>query len=885
MGTNFRWLLVINLLLLSHVIKSQTITGTIQTINGKKISGAILTIKDSINSIRSSEFSIARTGDFSHSLTKKYKNIYVEFSANGYKSQNIEIQNPLKDKTYSYNITLDKDEAINLQEVSVVTKRKAFTIKQDTVDYNVAAFRDGTERKIQDLIKKLPGIDVDEKSGEIRYKGKPVETVKLDGDDLFGSNYALGTKNINVDMVDQVQAIENYSSNPLLSGIETGDKVALNLKLKKGKTDFSGTVDLGSGVFDDFSDAQNLGSTLIGVSKKYKSFSTLTYNNIGQVNSPYDYFTNRQSVAQLKESNQYAQKVISDDFLSSDLDDSRSNINSELFATYNAMFKVSNKFSVKANLYLLDDKILSNQLSINQIYINKDSIVTSDKAENNKNPNLDRGDVELKIHTSPSSLLEYNITAHSENVNIESTNIQNFDKLFMTKLDSRSFFIKSNLLFTKRISDNKALQITINHSVNTIPQSLQIMPSIFSTENTDVQGAEFRKKFLSSSVALLGSAKRLKYNFTAGFNSDISPFRSNLTHQTINQIDFENDIEFSSKSFYLIGRADYSWRKFKISPLIKFSTINQILENFNSQNVEAKSNLLFEPFVAISYKFNDKSGLLNTVGYNMRPLGEEYLFESNVLTSSRVLKLNTPTLALQSIFSASSFYMINDLFNQFQLNLGLSYTRNKGNFFSDIYIQENLTSVNYFFLNENSKLLNTNFRIQKYFSSIESTFRFQTNLSSLQYKNMVNQSDLRTNRVTSINSELFFKTAFDITVNFENIIKYNRDFSKVNNGNQFSNNAINHTFKTILKPNKQVLIIASTDYFIPNTRNKSQDFLFLDASAKYSPKGNPFSFTLIGKNLFNQNTFKQFQVNDYSSSIYQSNLLSRYVLLNISYSF
>jgi hypothetical protein len=59
----------------------------------------------------------------------------------------------------------------------------------------------------------------------------------LRGDNLFGIYYTLGTKN-NVAMVDQVQAVDNYSENPLLKGIEQDGKVSLNLKLKKGRSVF-----------------------------------------------------------------------------------------------------------------------------------------------------------------------------------------------------------------------------------------------------------------------------------------------------------------------------------------------------------------------------------------------------------------------------------------------------------------------------------------------------------------------------------------------------------------------------------------------------------------------------------------------------------------------
>ena len=156
--------------------------------------------------------------------------------------------------------------------------------------YNIEKYKDPTDKKVQDVLKRLPGIEVNEKSGEIKYKGKSVETVTLDGDNLFGYNYSLGTKNINIDMLEQVQAIDNYSENPLLKGIEGGEKVSLNLKLKKGKTDYSGNIDFGLGINNDLNLLNNSNANILGISKNYKSFGIVSYNNIGVNHSPFDYF-------------------------------------------------------------------------------------------------------------------------------------------------------------------------------------------------------------------------------------------------------------------------------------------------------------------------------------------------------------------------------------------------------------------------------------------------------------------------------------------------------------------------------------------------------------------------------------------------------------------
>lgn len=249
-------------------------------------------------------------------------------------------EDPKKGTTYNIDFTLSKERVKVLKEVVITSNKKPFIIKQDTVKYNVSTYRDGSERKIEDIIKKMPGIEVNEKSGEIKYKGKSIENGQLEGDDLFGSNYALGTKNISVDMVEQVQAIENYSAYPLLKGIENGDKVALNLKLKKGKMDFSGNADYGSGFFSDNEQAYNIGTNILGISKNYKSFGTLSYNNVGTNDTLFDYFGFNFSTEQVKERNFFAKKLIPETIFTTPLYDNRANINNSIFGNYNSIFKL-----------------------------------------------------------------------------------------------------------------------------------------------------------------------------------------------------------------------------------------------------------------------------------------------------------------------------------------------------------------------------------------------------------------------------------------------------------------------------------------------------------------------------------------------------------------
>lgn len=107
----------------------------------------------------------------------------------------------------------------------------AVHVHGDTVDISVRQFRRGNEPAVADLLKLLPGISVDAE-GVVRVNGRPVEKVLIGGDDLFGNGYQLLTRNLDAEVIDRVQVIRNYDSNPLLAGLRQVQGVALNLELK-----------------------------------------------------------------------------------------------------------------------------------------------------------------------------------------------------------------------------------------------------------------------------------------------------------------------------------------------------------------------------------------------------------------------------------------------------------------------------------------------------------------------------------------------------------------------------------------------------------------------------------------------------------------------------
>lgn len=169
-------------------------------------------------------------------------NVQVSYIGMKTKTEEISTQENSLVKDFS----LFEDSALDEVEL---TYEMPVTISGDTLIYNADSFKSGTERKLEDVLKKLPGVEVND-DGEIEVEGKKVGKVMVEGKDFFDGDSKLATKNIPADAVDKVQVLKNYSEVGQLGGVTNNqDNIAINIKLKEGKKNFwFGTVTAGAGV-------------------------------------------------------------------------------------------------------------------------------------------------------------------------------------------------------------------------------------------------------------------------------------------------------------------------------------------------------------------------------------------------------------------------------------------------------------------------------------------------------------------------------------------------------------------------------------------------------------------------------------------------------------
>lgn len=127
-----------------------------------------------------------------------------------------------------------KDRSI-MEEVTVRTQRPPVVVNGDTLEFNAEAFRTKPNAVVEDMLKKMPGVEVD-RDGTIRVNGKRISRVLVNGKDFFNGDPKMATRNLSADAIDKVQMFEKQSDQSEFTGIEDGNRTpTLNLKLKKDK--------------------------------------------------------------------------------------------------------------------------------------------------------------------------------------------------------------------------------------------------------------------------------------------------------------------------------------------------------------------------------------------------------------------------------------------------------------------------------------------------------------------------------------------------------------------------------------------------------------------------------------------------------------------------
>ncbi len=202
-------------------------------------------------------------------------NYLLQLSFIGYRTIYRNITIPLKGGNSIGTIVM-KPVPVDVGEVKVVGERIPLMIKKDTVEYNAAAFRLKPDAVTEDLLKKLPGIEVD-RAGNVKAMGEDVNRLFVDGKEFFGSDPKVAIKNIPAKAVDKVQVYDRKSEESMFTGINDGGREkTINLKLQE---------DQKNALFGDVTTGGGTNERYLGSAKAYRFTDRIQLAGLGMINN------------------------------------------------------------------------------------------------------------------------------------------------------------------------------------------------------------------------------------------------------------------------------------------------------------------------------------------------------------------------------------------------------------------------------------------------------------------------------------------------------------------------------------------------------------------------------------------------------------------------
>lgn len=298
-------------------------------------------------------------------------NHVLHFSMIGYAVKTI----PLTSGQTIYDVAME-EKATELKGVKI--KAPSIRQKGDTISYSVASFADANDKSLEDVLKKMPGVEVEE-SGKIKYNGKEINKFYIEGHDMLGGRYSLATNNIHQEDVGTVEVMTNHQPIKALEDMVFSENPAINIKLKEtAKGRWAGTAKIGAGA-EDKDIVWNGELALMRFAKKVQSLNTLKSNNTGtditrEITLKFDDFDGGSL------GNTYSlQNYISatPDRLT-EISDSRVRDNQTHTITTNDLWAISNQTDVTTQITYIKDRLTSSSISRTQYFLNDTTIIIDD---------------------------------------------------------------------------------------------------------------------------------------------------------------------------------------------------------------------------------------------------------------------------------------------------------------------------------------------------------------------------------------------------------------------------------------------------------------------------------------------------------------------------
>lgn len=814
------------------------------------------------------------------------------------------------------NITLESG-GIELEGVEIV-REMPVSIKGDTIVYNADSFKSGTERKLEDVLKKLPGVEVNA-DGEIEVEGKKVTKLMIEGKDFFDGDTKLGVKNIPADAIDKIQVLRNFNDVSALKGLENGDEnIAMNIKLKSGKKNFwFGDINAGGGT-ENKNTRYVANPKLFYYSPKYSVNLIANYNNIGEL--PFtvqDYFKFTGGFRSMMKKGGTNFNVSSNDLGISLLRNNRAKEIETEFGATNFSYNVTKAWSLSGfaiiSKTITDTETASQNNRTDEVRNSSGTIIntlnTNQNTQETAHQKSNLGLFKLSSSYKPNTKLQFDYDVLLKNSKQDEDNnllselittasngtppVNNIQDITTFK-EQNPLSLSQNMSLYYTKSDKSVFDIEIQHlyqdedpfynanlGQNPFPiLGLQTQNRYNINQNRFVKTNKMDAKI--DYYYMLTPKSNINFTFgntysLQNFNSHIFQILDNGTNNDLNDADKNNDVSYNFNDAFLGLHYKFITGKFTFNPGFSFHNYNTSNDQLNTKFNDNFFRILPDVYALYQMKKSE------TLTYNYAVTNDftdiNRIVSGYTFNNYNSLFRGNRTLENALSQSHSLRYFKYNMFNFENIFANLNYTKR---------INAVKSSADFSGINQVSTAINSNFADETLSGNASYGRSFARN-----YKASLNLG-LNWSKFNNIQNDVF-RTTESLTQNYS--VKLATNYKKLPNleiGYSITTNDYDGAKFLTERPSAKIdyfflesfSFVAEYEYYhySNNSKTVNNEYDFLSASLIYQKtKDSKFEYKISATNLLNTQTLNDDSFTQFATRTSQYTVQPRYIIFGLKY--
>ncbi|SIR08359.1 TonB-dependent receptor [Pontibacter lucknowensis] len=762
----------------------------------------------------------------------------------------------------------------SLQEIVVEAKRPV-TVSQDTLTYNLDFYTDSHEQTVEDVLKKLPGLEVTP-DGTIKYGNREILKILIDGDDLAGNQYKVLSKNLDSGLLENIQVLRNYDENPLRKKFGEGDDVVLNLTIKEDKKNILfGKASLGLGSRERYQFQTNLGL----LRKRLKILQLGKVNNNGTLAIPpagvptaalQDLWArNQQKEAQVRPitgSNAGPPAYLKPEEALRNQSES---------ASLTASHKWGERLRLRSLATYSKDRLLFEQQTLNRFFTGEGPVAYSEQVRTReRSPNLYANTAltyydQRNWYATFESSFRSGVPAWQQVLLLNGLPVavssrdrqQQWSNHLQLTYQASEAFLWESYAYLTAAQGRQHFQVSREGTGKVL--GTDAVQNAF--QRLGYAGLNTRLRFKSGRRALqvMLGVEDEQDRLQAGINEQAGAGADSL--QARRHVRFLNVNQQLQLTWTLQGGQNF---RLEAGTTQKLAAIPELNHYYLAKGSAAYAFPVKRAGkFALSYTFNQQLS-------DLSPFYAGYILESYRTLyggATAPLRVSSHAVGLTHNYQRpeSGFLFFNLL----------SFVQYDKGYISRSFIGEDFTVHNRAG-GKGGELLLFQSQLTRYLSPLQTSFKLESGLSYLLNYLALNTPQLQKSRNFGASAKLSGTTYFDIPVNFRFSAEY-RHNRGIFEGNVSQVEDLLLSKLITYKPYEQVLVSAGFNHYLLASHPHS----FLSATLDYQPKRSRWEFQLSGQNLLDVRAFSTKRVSDYHLYEQRLDIIRRYGMLTGHYRF